>query len=130
MPKGLCTEYSPLPLRGIPPLGGGQTIGVSSGSENSARPPPRLTEYGTDSLVSINLAFRNVFPENNLAFKPLFLDVGLASRSLGLKLVDYLEDGDALLQNQGGVCEQFIGQHILLAFPSALHGLPVSAACP
>ena len=47
------------------------------------------------------------------AFKPLFLDVGLASRSLGLKLVDYMEDGDALLQNQGGVCEQFVGQHIL-----------------
>ena len=47
------------------------------------------------------------------AFKPLFLDVGLASRSLGLKLVDYMEDGDALLQNQGGVCEQFVGQHLL-----------------
>ena len=46
-------------------------------------------------------------------FKPLFLDVGLASRSLGLKLVDYMEDGDALLQNQGGVCEQFVGQHLL-----------------
>lgn len=55
------------------------------------------------------------FGASDDAFKPLFLDVGLASRSLGLKLVDYMEDGDALLQNQGGVCEQFVGQHLLHA---------------
>ena len=55
------------------------------------------------------------FGADDGAFKPLFLDVGLASRSLGLKLVDYVEDGDALLQNQGGICEQFVGQHLLYA---------------
>ena len=55
------------------------------------------------------------FGADDDSFKPLFLDVGLASRSLGLKLVDYMEDGDALLQNQGGVCEQFAGQHLLYA---------------
>ena len=53
------------------------------------------------------------FGASDAAFKPLFLDVGLASRSLGLKLVDYVENSDALLQNQGGICEQFVGQHLL-----------------
>lgn len=48
-------------------------------------------------------------------FKPLFLDAGLACRALGLKLTDFLDDGDALLVNQGPVCEQFVGQHLLYA---------------
>ena len=49
------------------------------------------------------------------AFKPLFLDVGLCSRALGLKLTDFLDDGDALLANHGPICEQFVGQHLLYA---------------
>lgn len=53
------------------------------------------------------------FGADDDAFKPLFLDVGLAGRSLGLKLIDYMEDADNILQNLGGVCEQFVGQHIL-----------------
>lgn len=48
-------------------------------------------------------------------FKPLFLDVGLVCRMLGLKLTDFMEIGDALLQNKGEVCEQFVGQHLLYA---------------
>ena len=48
-------------------------------------------------------------------FKPLFLDVGLCSRALGLKLTDFLEDGDAILANHGPICEQFVGQHLLFA---------------
>ena len=48
-------------------------------------------------------------------FKPLFLDVGLCCRALGLKLTDFLADGDALLSNQGPICEQFVGQHLLYA---------------
>ena len=48
-------------------------------------------------------------------FKPLFLDVGLCCRALGLKLTDFLADGDALLSNQGPMCEQFVGQHLLYA---------------
>ena len=48
-------------------------------------------------------------------FKPLFLDTGLACRALGLKLVDFLDEGDALLENRGGICEQFVGQHLLFA---------------
>ena len=46
-------------------------------------------------------------------FKPLFLDVGLCCRTLGLKLTDFLGEGDALLANQGPVCEQLVGQHLL-----------------
>jgi len=46
-------------------------------------------------------------------FKPLFLDIGLCCRALGLKLTDFLQDGDALLSNQGPICEQFVGQHLL-----------------
>ena len=52
---------------------------------------------------------------NDQVFKPLFLDVGLCSRALGLKLTDFLDDGDALLANHGPICEQFIGQHLLFA---------------
>ncbi len=48
-------------------------------------------------------------------FKPLFLDVGLVCRSLGLKLTDFLATGDVLLQNKGELCEQFVGQHLLYA---------------
>ena len=48
-------------------------------------------------------------------FKPLFLDVGLVCRSLRLKLTDFLATGDALLQNKGELCEQFVGQHLLYA---------------
>ena len=46
-------------------------------------------------------------------FKPLFLDVGIACRTLGLNLSDFDSDGDALLENRGELCEQFIGQHLL-----------------
>lgn len=48
-------------------------------------------------------------------FKPLFLDTGLACRALGLKLTDFLEEGDVLLENRGGICEQFVGQHLMFA---------------
>ncbi len=48
-------------------------------------------------------------------FKPLFLDVGLVGRTLGLRLTDYLLDGDALLSNLGAICEQFAGQHLLFS---------------
>lgn len=49
------------------------------------------------------------------AFKPLFLDVGLVGRVLGLKLNDFLAEGDALLANHGPICEQFVGQHLLFS---------------
>ena len=48
-------------------------------------------------------------------FKPLFLDVGLCCRALGLKMTDFLDEGDALLSNHGPICEQFVGQHLLFA---------------
>ena len=48
-------------------------------------------------------------------FKPLFLDVGLVGRVLGLKLTDFLAEGDALLANHGPICEQFVGQHLLFS---------------
>ena len=46
-------------------------------------------------------------------FKPLFLDVGLISASLGLKLSDFEPDDQVMLANQGALAEQFVGQHLL-----------------
>ena len=53
------------------------------------------------------------FDADEGTFKPLFLDVGLACRALGLKLDDFMEEAGAILANKGEICEQFIGQHIL-----------------
>ena len=48
-------------------------------------------------------------------FKLLFLDVGIASTILGLRLNEiYLAD-DPMMINKGALCEQFIGQHLLYA---------------
>ena len=55
------------------------------------------------------------FGADDAAFKPLFLDVGLACRALGLNLADFAGDDEALLQNYGEICEQFVGQHLLQA---------------
>ncbi len=46
-------------------------------------------------------------------FKVLFMDVGLMVRALGLSLLDFEGAEDLLLVNQGAVCEQFVGQHLL-----------------
>ena len=46
-------------------------------------------------------------------FKMLFLDVGLLNRSCGLSLVDIERAADVMLVNAGGVCEQFVGQHLI-----------------
>ncbi len=46
-------------------------------------------------------------------FKPLFLDVGLMTSSLGLSLSGFQMESDILLVNNGSVAEQFIGQHLL-----------------
>jgi len=48
-------------------------------------------------------------------FKPLFLDTGLVSSSLGLNLPALETVGDLLLVNNGALAEQFIGQHLLYA---------------
>ncbi len=45
-------------------------------------------------------------------FKPLFLDVGLMMRALGLQITDLL-NGQLLLANRGAVAEQFVGQQLL-----------------
>jgi predicted AAA+ superfamily ATPase len=46
-------------------------------------------------------------------FKVLFMDVGLMCRALGLHLADIEAVDDLMLVNQGALCEQFIGQHLL-----------------
>jgi hypothetical protein len=51
-------------------------------------------------------------------FKPLFLDIGLVSSSLGLSLPDLEMAGDMLMVNNGALAEQFIGQHLLFTKPS------------
>ncbi len=47
------------------------------------------------------------------SFKLLFLDVGLACHILGLKWKFIQEFTEAELVNEGGLAEQFIGQHLL-----------------
>jgi len=46
-------------------------------------------------------------------FKPLFLDTGLITTSLGLNLSDLQISAELLLVNNGSIAEQFIGQHLL-----------------
>jgi predicted AAA+ superfamily ATPase len=46
-------------------------------------------------------------------FKPLFLDTGLMTQSLGLNLSTLQVVKDLTLVNNGAVAEQFIGQHLL-----------------
>jgi len=51
-------------------------------------------------------------------FKPLFLDNGLVSTSLGLSLPGLEMADDLLMVNNGALAEQFIGQHLLYDGPS------------
>ncbi|MCK5229246.1 MAG: ATP-binding protein, partial [Desulfobulbaceae bacterium] len=51
-------------------------------------------------------------------FKPLFLDTGLVSTSLGLSLPGLEMADDLLMVNNGALAEQFIGQHLLYGGPS------------
>ena len=51
---------------------------------------------------------------NDRVFKTLFLDVGLLCRSCGLHVLDIEKATDLILVNAGAVCEQFIGQHLLM----------------
>jgi len=46
-------------------------------------------------------------------FKPLFLDIGLAARMLGLTPAGILVDSEALPSSLGCLAEQFIGQQLL-----------------
>jgi predicted AAA+ superfamily ATPase len=51
-------------------------------------------------------------------FKPLFLDIGLVSASLGLSLPSLEMADDLLMVNNGALAEQFIGQHLLYCGPA------------
>ncbi len=50
-------------------------------------------------------------------FKPLFLDIGLMTRSLGLTLSHIELETEINMVNRGAVAEQFIGQHLLYHRP-------------
>lgn len=54
---------------------------------------------------------------NHKIFKLLFLDVGLASTMCEQQPAELFMSGDLLLINQGALCEQFIGQHLLFQMP-------------
>jgi len=51
-------------------------------------------------------------------FKPLFLDCGLVCSALGLRLTQLQLAEDLTLVNDGALCEQFIGQHLLHQQPA------------
>ena len=48
-------------------------------------------------------------------FKVLFLDVGLLCRACGLRVLDVEMAADVMLVNNGAVCEQAVGQHLLMS---------------
>lgn len=50
-------------------------------------------------------------------FKPLFMDTGLLSKAMGLKLTDFYNQQTPELINSGPVAEQFVGQHLLYSLP-------------
>jgi uncharacterized protein len=51
-------------------------------------------------------------------FKPLFLDTGLMTRSLGINFTNLETEKEITLINSGTIAEQFIGQHLLYQNPS------------
>jgi len=51
-------------------------------------------------------------------FKALFLDVGLMNTRLGLSMLDFMRSSDLMAVNQGAICEQVVGQHLLYSAPS------------
>ena len=51
-------------------------------------------------------------------YKSLFIDIGLYSTALGLRLTDVYTMDNILLINNGAMTEQFIGQHLLFNSPS------------
>ena len=48
-------------------------------------------------------------------FKVLFLDIGLLCHSCGLNVIDIEKVADLILVNNGAVCEQLVGQHLLMS---------------
>lgn len=50
---------------------------------------------------------------NEKHYKPIFLDVGLLCRRLGITMSDIRSIDDLMMINSGQVCEQFVGQHLL-----------------
>ncbi len=52
---------------------------------------------------------------NHKKFKILFLDTGLMATACGLSFLDLHKVEDIILVNNGALCEQFIGQHLLYA---------------
>jgi predicted AAA+ superfamily ATPase len=52
---------------------------------------------------------------NHKKFKIIFLDSGLMATACGLNFLDLNKVEDILLVNNGAMCEQFIGQHLLYA---------------
>ena len=50
---------------------------------------------------------------NEKYFKPIFLDVGLLCRSIGITMSDMQSADDLMMVNSGQICEQFVGQHLL-----------------
>jgi len=50
---------------------------------------------------------------NDKKFKVLFLDIGLMTSACGLNMLDIETTEDVMLVNSGGLCEQFVGQHLL-----------------
>lgn len=50
---------------------------------------------------------------NDKKFKVLFLDIGLMTSACGLNMLDIETTENIMMVNSGGLCEQFVGQHLL-----------------
>lgn len=51
--------------------------------------------------------------KNEKAFKIIFLDTGLLSKLSGLDILAINQTDDVITINNGALCEQFVGQHLL-----------------
>lgn len=54
---------------------------------------------------------------NTKIFKPLFLDVGLMLRALGLNISDFSESQSLMTANSGAIAEQLVGQELMAVQP-------------
>ena len=50
---------------------------------------------------------------NDKKFKVAFLDTGLMASACGMSMMDIENADDAIMIDAGGLCEQFVGQHLL-----------------
>ena len=113
-PQRMRRVFTRLPL-----LVGGKLKYVSVDPDDQARSIARALSLLCEARVAyrVHHTSANGVPlgaeQKDSVFKVLFVDVGLMTSSCGLNLLDFQRADELALVNQGAVCEQFVGQHLL-----------------